>query len=567
MEQNSIGNGQTRSAQSVLSLTEEERRTLLHEHLLQDHDINVPPAGVQLQVAINFFKITSVNLMTSQLVLSVWFRCIWQDSRLSWDPSAWNISDTVMIADTDSLENSLIWTPDIELYNAGQSIKDTLGVKKISVTPDGSVFWSRPRNLEVLCNFKGLSMFPFDTLSCKLEFGAWSLNGHLQDIILRPSDGGLSWNSEGVTVGQSFQDYTIQDIEAIRKVYTYGAYPWPELIYTVSHSRATSFHVWKLIVPQISMAILSFIPYWMSPECGERLGFGITLVLASLTTEVVSMSMMPISGRTLVMDHVNRLSFIFCVISLLESALTIFVFYLEVVTADELLPRWIHRRTFAVRGKQVSVKPSEVAKKQAPVCGPLVQAWSGEADAPAQGDHTETEKQETSHSSQATSHATTPTPTPQPATPEDPHGGHTNRMVRTQFYRQAFYLLDVDFSNSLDRDEINRFGHFVAGEAWEPTMTERFMAAADKDRNGGLNFDEFADFCERMLFEDVSKELAFVQHMVEGFVLSMERQREMARDKWHHRARVIDSFFRFFVPPFFFISVAVAMATHGSDDE
>ena len=29
---------------------------------------------------------------------------------------------------------------------------------------------------------------------------------------------------------------------------------------------------------------LSFVPYFLSPECGERLGFGITLVLTILAT-------------------------------------------------------------------------------------------------------------------------------------------------------------------------------------------------------------------------------------------------------------------------------------------
>ena len=286
--------------------------------LLQDHDINVPPAGVQVQVAIVFFKMVSVDILTSQLVLNVWLRCLWEDPRLSWDTSTWNISNTVMIADTDSLENSLIWTPDIELYNAARSIKDTLGVKKISVTSDGSVYWSRPGTLEVLCNFKGLSRFPFDRVSCRMEFGAWSLYGGLQDIILRPSDGGVSWATEGETTDGSFQEYTIENVAPIRRVVYYntpGQTHWPVLVYTATLSRDTAFYVWKLIVPQVSLAVLSLIPYWMSPECGERLGFGITLVLAALTTEVVTMSMMPISGKTSFMHYVAWLSFSFCIIS------------------------------------------------------------------------------------------------------------------------------------------------------------------------------------------------------------------------------------------------------------
>ena len=98
------------------------------------------------------------------------------------------------------------------------------------------------------------------------------------------------------------------------------------------------------------------------------------------------------------------------------------------------------------------------------------------------------------------------------------------------------------------------------------TMTDTFMAAADKDHRGGLNFEEFTDFCERMLFEDVSKELNFVKSMVETFILGMERQRAVARDKWVNRSRAMDSFFRFVVPPLFVVGVAVAMAAQGPDN-
>ena len=70
-----------------------------------------------------------------------------------------------------------------------------------------------------------------------------------------------------------------------------------------------------------SMAVLSFIPYYMNPDCGERLGFGITLVLAILTTDVVLIDLVPRCSEVLVMDFITRLSLIFCFLSLMESAL------------------------------------------------------------------------------------------------------------------------------------------------------------------------------------------------------------------------------------------------------
>jgi len=50
----------------------------------------------------------------------------------------------------------------------------------------------------------------------------------------------------------------------------------------VEVSRSARFYIFKMVIPQISMALLSIIPYYMNPECGERLGFCIVLILTSL---------------------------------------------------------------------------------------------------------------------------------------------------------------------------------------------------------------------------------------------------------------------------------------------
>merc|ERR1712137_361035 len=124
--------------------------------------------------------------------------------------------------------------------------------------------------------------------------------------------------NSGETAGSNFQDYKFLSISVARKERLYDPYPepWPELLYTFLIRRSTDFYIWKLVIPQVFMGILSFIPYYMSPECGERLGFGITLVLAILTTDVISMGMQPVCNETLLMDYVTRLCLIFCILSL-----------------------------------------------------------------------------------------------------------------------------------------------------------------------------------------------------------------------------------------------------------
>ena len=54
-----------------------------------------------------------------------------------------------------------IWLPDVQPYNAGEAISSTLEPSIALVSSDGSVYWSRPGTLDVLCKYRGLNSFPF----------------------------------------------------------------------------------------------------------------------------------------------------------------------------------------------------------------------------------------------------------------------------------------------------------------------------------------------------------------------------------------------------------------------
>ena len=107
-----------------------------------------------------------------------------------------------------------IWIPDITLYNSFTGLQTTLDPGSAGVSSDGSVFYSRPGTYEVLCKFSGLVAFPFDTLSCALEFGGWGLSGGHQGILL---DGaGYEFSKQEATSGSSYQEYQIGALEEIR---------------------------------------------------------------------------------------------------------------------------------------------------------------------------------------------------------------------------------------------------------------------------------------------------------------------------------------------------------------
>ena len=159
-----------------------------------------------VSMSISFFKITSVDLRSSELDFSAWIRQLWVDPRLSYDYQCYGGLDYFEVqAAAGNLEQSRIWVPDIELYNNKLPIwGDGVMGSRLAVVYScwdgaptrggcGEIFFSRPAVLTALCKYKGLINFPNDQLSCELEFTAWAIDGRHQDLKPRAKDGGVNW--------------------------------------------------------------------------------------------------------------------------------------------------------------------------------------------------------------------------------------------------------------------------------------------------------------------------------------------------------------------------------------
>ena len=237
------------------------------------------------------------------MVFAAWMRQIWTDPRLSFDFQCYGGMDYIEIQAQAGSENNRIWVPDIEMYNMEEPML-SLGWRlamvyscwdgKPSRGGCGYVFWSRPGLLKALCRYSGLVDFPLDRLGCKLEIAGWAIDGRYQDIVVRNSDGGYNYQNKplgpgeltsiaGLTAGSSYQDYRIDHVSASRQVVFYDCCPqspYPTLIYNLRFERSRNFYMEMLVIPQVVLVVLSFAEFVMDPETGERLGYGVTIILA-----------------------------------------------------------------------------------------------------------------------------------------------------------------------------------------------------------------------------------------------------------------------------------------------
>jgi hypothetical protein len=510
-------------------------------------------------------------------------------------------------------ENSQIWIPDIELVNADESLDTSMSTKPALVEHTGDVFWSRPGKLKALCKFSGLSTFPYDVLKCTLEFGPWALHKDKQDISLQGS--GVSWvgtcenedgadscegsNQEGSpTAGSRFQDYRVKDISVRQHDVVYSStgrvLTYQYFLYTVEMQRSRTFYTLKLVVPQVAFNLISWITYFMDPNVGERLGFGITLILAVTAQDFVAAQFMPVCDDVLLLNFITWICQAFVSFALLESGLVLFLYHLNLLYWTDLLPRCVRRvykkqvAVYNFEGEQdvafllewpsmnamkstvntmkrggtaifraMSRSSSRVEAKDSPALQPTSVVVKDEEPGMTNGKSPappDTSLSQPSLSQQSGAE--------RPATPGvsrrgfnllDVHGNLTRE--RETLYIKIFSALDHNCDGSLSNTEVDTFLKLLIGEGWVGrTDASHARVDLDADCSNSISLSEFVDFCEKT-FELMNHEVA--DHMLERFLEVAQTWKDKATQKWMIIAIEVDKICRWLVPLMTLLSYTV----------
>ena len=113
---------------------------------------NVTAAGTDVSVQIRFYKVEAVAQTAGHMSFKAWLRYSWKDERLAWDPSEYGgITYHYVRAVADNL-----WIPDLTIYNSQGGFSGSFEDQLALVSSDGSVSWSRPGTVSLLCKFSGL---------------------------------------------------------------------------------------------------------------------------------------------------------------------------------------------------------------------------------------------------------------------------------------------------------------------------------------------------------------------------------------------------------------------------
>ena len=145
---------------------------------------------------------------------------------------------------------------------------------QVILNHDGSNHWLSPAQLTSTCKIN-VKYFPFDRQKCPLKFGSWTYAGNKLTMTSTSDSADTSMflpNGEWHLISMPAK---------LNKVfYPCCEDPIYDVTLTLNIKRKPLYYVFNLIVPCALIATLTLIKYFLPPESGEKVGLGITVLLA-----------------------------------------------------------------------------------------------------------------------------------------------------------------------------------------------------------------------------------------------------------------------------------------------
>ena len=319
--------------------------------ILEDYDTSVVPIGARqrsldVTLTLDFYHITELDVRSATVEIFVWIHLNWTDPQLAWDRRS---NTTVTTPDGQEVdgdphcatsvtarasldaETSEIWVPDFDLYNQATGVQNLPEASAV-VRPDGHVYWRRNGGIRALCFLEGLRKFPYDTLLCEFIFGGWTREPNVNFLLGGPNGNGF-FPGEFLE-GAIYTEFTLdQDrTEVFYSIPPTSSESYQNLVtYQFYFNRAQRYYVTKIIIPNIIFTLLSFGVFLLDLRVGERLTYGLTVLLVIIAQDIVTSTLLPISDERLWINVLLNGSFYWVLITLLES---VFVMWLLFVNDD-----------------------------------------------------------------------------------------------------------------------------------------------------------------------------------------------------------------------------------------
>ncbi|XP_045164068.2 neuronal acetylcholine receptor subunit alpha-2-like [Mercenaria mercenaria] len=244
--------------------TADQTKALIN-NLTTGYNKNIKPRYNQselitVRITLDVISIQDFDEVKEVLAIVGYLHIRWYDDFLTWNPEDYGtISNTSII-------NDVLWKPPIILVNKVNKIENLMDSwQKVRVLHTGDVFYFPVGTHSVTCT-PDITYYPFDSHTCYFNFSLWEY--YETEVVLKPFTKEVlrtyytangAWDFLGSRVDKNLFGSLSFGLYLKRK-------PW--------------FVLFNVIVPMTLMVFLNAFVFFIPAECGERISYGVTVVLA-----------------------------------------------------------------------------------------------------------------------------------------------------------------------------------------------------------------------------------------------------------------------------------------------
>ncbi|XP_072231615.1 5-hydroxytryptamine receptor 3B-like [Leuresthes tenuis] len=264
------------SAHLAECVPEKPKRSTLNQltrTLLRKYDCGVRPvhnwtSPTTVYVDLILQSVLDVDGKTQSITTSIWYRQIWRDEFLVWDPEEFDGINEL------SLSSDAIWVPDVivsEFVEEGKSPP----IPYVYVNSSGSVKNYRPIQAVLACSLE-MYAFPFDKQNCSLTFRSWLHSVKEIDLALwRSAEAIANDKREFMNDGE----WELLSIPSQYRQIQQDNTDYAQIQFNLLIRRRPLLYVVGLLIPSIFLMLVDVVSFYLPLNSGTRIAFKISILL------------------------------------------------------------------------------------------------------------------------------------------------------------------------------------------------------------------------------------------------------------------------------------------------
>uniref|UniRef100_A0A9J7YTZ9 5-hydroxytryptamine receptor 3B n=1 Tax=Cyprinus carpio carpio TaxID=630221 RepID=A0A9J7YTZ9_CYPCA len=238
------------------------------------------PTTVYIDLIIQ--SVLDVDGKTQKVTTSIWYRQIWNDEFLVWDPEEFDGITEI------SLSSDAIWVPDViisEFVDVGKSPV----IPYVYVNCTGTVKNYKPIHVVSACHLE-IYAFPFDKQNCTLTFRSWLHSVNEVDLALwRPAEEIANDTREFMNDGE----WELLSVPSHYWILNLEDRDYAQIQFNVLIRRRPLLYVVSLLIPSIFLMVVDVTSFYLPPNSGTRITFKTSILLGYTVIRVNLMDEIP----------------------------------------------------------------------------------------------------------------------------------------------------------------------------------------------------------------------------------------------------------------------------------